>query len=214
VAAQAATITVPGAGFDIAFDDTTLSQLGAPALGGTTISFSPLQFAAESRDGNGEVINEQTAVLWVLPHPGQRVSAVDFREQGTYELSGRQSDVAAWGELRADFTAAGLPALSAAIAPDTPFMPNTGRVESWSALAGLDFGAAPDPRGSAGFVLTLNTLLQGYTRPSDTGLRVAAIQTVGPLTLQVAVVPEPPAVTLFAAGLAALAALVRRRSLG
>jgi hypothetical protein len=209
-AVQAASITLPGTQFDVVYDDAALGLLGAPTLSGGQIRFAPAVYQARSADGQGEVLTSAIAALTLLPHAGVQLAGVVFAEQGAYRVDGRQSDVNVLGELAVAYAAPGLAAASATVTPAGYFFPNTGATESWSAAAALDFTAASVAQQAAGLTLTLDQTLQAYTRPTDTGVRLAFIATSGLLALQVSVVPELNSGTTLALGLAALAAAIAR----
>lgn len=209
--AAAAPVTLIGADFDVRFDSALTGLFGTPVLNGNTITLNPLPaFKVESLAGNGEFIVDQTFSLQLLMHAGKAVTSIDLSEQGNYTLSGRQSDVAAWGELRADVGSLGTPELVQAITPVGYFRPNTDSVLSWSASSALDFSGFDATAQAQGLALDIQSALQAYTRPSDTGLRVASIDMTGGLVLSVAVVPEPESFMLALVGLGLLAGLARR----
>jgi hypothetical protein len=211
-APQAATTTLVGLGFDLSFDPELLSLFGMPTLQGNTIAFTPVGFKAESLDGQGEVVSEKAMRLQLFLHPGQRVTAVTLTEQGSYRLSGQQSDVSVWGELQADFSG-GAQALVAAITPTDYFFPNNGAVQAWSASGNLDLGGVSRYAQSQGITLDLHNVLQGFTRRSDVGLRVASIEMGGSLVVGVSVVPEPASqgMMLMGLGILGIAAVGRNR---
>jgi hypothetical protein len=199
--AQAASVTLPGALFDVAYDSAALGLLGAPSLSGNQIRFLPSSYEARSADGKGEVLTPALVTLNLLPHAGVQLAGLAFTEQGSYRVDGRQSDVNVLGELGVAFAAPGVPAASAAVTPAGYFFPNTGATESWSAAAALDFTAASAAQQAAGLTLTLDQTLQAYTRATDTGVRLAFIAASGALLMQVSVVPEVSSSLMLALGL-------------
>jgi hypothetical protein len=212
--AQAAPTTLVGARFDVVYEPSSTGLLGAPRLDGDRIVFTPTGFRAESLDGFGEVINEQVFSLQLILHPGQALSALQLTEQGSYRLSGKQSDVSVSGELRADIS--GLPGLglAQAISPVGYFRPGDGSALPWSAISELDFSAVPVALQASGITLNLQNVLQGFTRKSDVGTRIASIDATGDLVLSASVVPEPTSGVLLLLGLAAVGLGVRRSRMG
>jgi hypothetical protein len=96
---QAASVTLPGALFDVRYDSANLGPLGAPTLSGNEVRFSPSGYEARSADGQGEVLTPAIATLTLLPHAGVQLAGLAFTEQGSYRVDGRQSDVNVLGEL-------------------------------------------------------------------------------------------------------------------
>ncbi len=210
---EAATQTLSGGSFDIAFDDTATSLFGVPAIVGNSIVFSPPAFAANSTDGAGQVSVDRTINLQLMPHLGQAVQMIGLLEHGSYQLSGSQSDVYASGELRVSGLTNPAIQVSGSIIPNTLFGFTGSSVQSWQGTAAVTFdGSGIDQ--SAGINLRLQNLLEGKTlRTDSTPLRVAfvGLDTSGQsIALNVTMVPEPETWALLMTGLGVLGAAARR----
>lgn len=213
VAAPAASATLTGSSFDVIYDTDGVGLFGTPVLTGSTISFTPAGFLAQSLDGAGPVTLDKTVSLQLVMHGGRSVRSVSLLEQGTYRLAGRQSDVYVRGELRAFGLANPAAQVVDTVTPNIFFPVTGGSLQDWQATASVNLdGAGLDQAGGLG--IALQNVLDATSRATDTSaFRLAVIEkssVAHGITLNVSMVPEPGAWAMLLAGLGALAATRRR----
>lgn len=227
----AALQTLTGSNFDVVYDDAQLGLFSAPTLVGDSLFFTFNNFIAESLNGNGAVSTNSTiSGLVFKAKGGYRFGAFDLAEFGDYSLGGTGSMVQVQGQLRAFNLASALYTQTTAqlqVNPSTPLTVSDGLNHDWNATARIDASTAPVPLpfGTVSNViqsnpdqvgLTIENRLTAFTDPNATGFRQAFIEkkfagvqmTVAPPSA----VPLPPSMALLAAGLGALAFVVRRRT--
>lgn len=208
-AALAASVTLSGNAVDFGFDDTLLGLFGPAQISGDTLYFTPTDFAAQSLNGAGFALANDTLNIRVTARDGWSFSGMELLERGDYLLLGTGSTADVAGQLRVFDVASPLADLTASIgatAPlDLPGLPT----HNWQAGAMLDLNGW----GNAQAVnVTIQNLLLAST---GTGSSLAFVEKkfVGLTPFMVAVTPVPEAhsYAMMLAGLGLVGAMVLRR---
>jgi hypothetical protein len=98
--ASAASVTLSGHTVDFSFDDSLLGLFGQPTVAGDSIYFTPINFTAESMNGDGFDLTKQTINIKVTAHDGWDFSSLDLTERGDYLRVGG-AKLAVTGQIRA-----------------------------------------------------------------------------------------------------------------
>ncbi|MDA8127383.1 MAG: hypothetical protein M0Z73_01610 [Betaproteobacteria bacterium] len=99
-AAFAATVTLSGSSVDFTFDDSLMGLFGQPTVSGDTLSFTPVNFTAQSTNGAGDVLTSNTANIQMTAHDGYSFSTLGLAERGDYMLDGGGSSANVAGSVR------------------------------------------------------------------------------------------------------------------
>lgn len=213
---HASMVTLVGATFDVRYDDVLLnaSLFGTPTLTGNTLSFTPVNFTAQSLNGNQYATRDSTINLQLIPHAGQQITAVDLTERGDYLLRGSQSFVEVTGQIRLFDLDRPLNEDTDTITAVTTMTLADGVVHNWQASAGIHVLGNNALPGATRFNLTIENLLGAYTSNTDTsGPLRAFIQkknAIDGVSLVVSTVPEPEGWFLALAGLLVVPFVARR----
>ena len=208
-AALAASVTLSGSTVDFTFDDTLLGLFGQPTLSGDTLSFTPVDFQAESLNGAGYSLTNNTMNIEVSAHDGWSFSTVGLVERGDYLLLGGGSTADVAGQVRVYDVDQPLTDMTAGIAA-TAALDQTGPgTHNWTADTSADLTAWEDTR-------TVNVTVQNLLLASTSGQTSLAFvdkKYVGltPTTFAVSPVPEAQVSALMLAGLGLIGWQVGRR---
>lgn len=204
VSAQAATVTLCGPTICYEYDDAQVAAaaFGQPTLVGDTLRFLPAEFIALSADGGGFDWSAATFRLdRIYSTTGQDIISLSVLETGDYEITGGGA-VSADLYLLAASNLSGSEFAVATAAFDASG--DSGGLQEWAIEAEI-LPAAVFAGGASDMALQIQNFLTAVT--SGEG-ELAWIQKK--LVLEVAVVPVPAAVWLFASALGLLG-FVRRR---
>jgi hypothetical protein len=210
ITARAATVTVFGTDVKFTFDDSTLFGTGIAV--GNSLIFQPTSFRAESLNGAGTDLANETLNIQVESITDNYViETVVMQELGDYFLSGTDAEVTANGRLQvtSNTKTDGL----------FPYMAdqifNVGGLTVQNAATDWSGGATVDMSSIAGWGSDTLITAQMQNNLSATTLNngeTAWIQKkAGAVGLIVNPVPIPAAIWLFGAGLLGFAGVARRR---
>lgn len=208
-AAFAASVTLAGTTVNFTFDDALLGLFGPANVSGNTLYFTPVAFEAQSLNGAGFALANDTMNIQVAAHDGWSFAGMGLLERGDYLLFGTGSMVDVAGQIRAFDLANPFTELTASIgaaAPlDLPGIPT----HNWQADAALDLSAWNDAR-------TLNVTVQNLLLAStgvSPSLAFIEKKFVGltPAMLAVTPVPEADTYAMMLAGLGLVGWIARRR---
>ncbi|HHJ40555.1 MAG: hypothetical protein AXA67_10220 [Methylothermaceae bacteria B42] len=172
---------------------------GTAFVDGDTLKLLPTDFKAESINGAGAALTNETITITVESLTGQNLLNASLEESGDYmkyNIGGGVNEVSVTGQLRAG-------ALFDAIEPTAGFSPTGLSISPWEATANLDLSGLTTSKT----VLTLENLL-------------AAVTTVKPdiafiekkfVALDVTAIPIPGAVWLFGSAVLGLIAAGRSK---
>lgn len=211
-AALAASVTLTGDTVDYTFDDALLGLFGTPTLVGDTLSFTPVEFQAESLNGAGIDLTNNTINVQVTAHSGYTFSSIDMIERGDYMLLGGGSSADVAGQIRVFDVANPLSDVTTAISPDSPLnQSGGGNTVNWSASNSTDISSWTDAQTVN---VTWQNLLIGETNASSSMAFVD--KKYGGLTAATvaAPIPEAEVSAMMLAGLGLVGwQISRRRSL-
>lgn len=205
-AAFAASVTLSGNTVDYTFDDTLLGLYGPASLSGDTLYFTPVDFRAESLNGAGFALTNDTMNIRVTAHDGWLFSNIGLVERGDYLLLGGGSTAAVAGQIRVFDVAAPLTDVTASILPSGPLDQSGLPTTNWDAAATVDLSAWTDAR-------TVNVTVQDLLLASTSAASSVAFvekKFVG-LTAGVAPIPEAQTYAMMLAGLGLVGWKLRRR---
>lgn len=214
---QASMVTLIGTDFDVRYDDTLLnaSLFGTPYIAGNTLSFTPVNFKAQSTTADRYATADSTINLQLLPHAGQMISAVSLIERGDYRLRGSQSFVEVTGQIRLFDLDRPLNEDTATIVANAPLTLADGVLHNWQAAAQIQTQGNPLLQGATHYNLTIQNLLGAYTSDTESGVPVMAFiqkkNLIGSVSVSVTAVPEPATWVLGLAGLMLIPLIARRR---
>lgn len=209
-AALAASVTLTGDTVDYTFDDALLGLFGTPTLVGDTLSFTPVEFQAESLNGAGIDLTNNTINVQVTAHSGYTFSSIDMIERGDYMLLGGGSSADVAGQVRVFDVANPASDVTTAIAPDAPLdVMSSGGTTNWTAGTSTDISGWTDAQTVN---VTWQNLLIGETSASSSMAFVD--KKYGGLTATVAAVtpvPEAEVSAMMLAGLGLVGWQISRR---
>jgi hypothetical protein len=217
-AAQAAFQTVAGTQFDLVYDDSFMGAFGTPTLVGNNIVFTPIDFRAESLNGQEIVTKDVTINLRLYARNGLSIGDLSLTERGVYRLRGALSEVSVDGQISAFGFANPSIQVTNKLQVAAPLTNRDGALHDWTASAGVSLLNGPASiNQSAGVNVTIGNLLEAYTDSRDTGLLNALIEkkfSGAAVSLTVSMVPEPASalmgvVALLAWGQASLRRKIR-----
>jgi hypothetical protein len=207
-AAFAASITLTGSTVDFTFDDALLGLFGQPGVSGDTLYFTPTSFEAQSLNGAGFALANETMNIQVAAHDGWSFAGMALVERGDYLLLGTGSMADVGGQIRVFDLASPLADLTASLNPsaplDLPGMPT----HNWQANAALDLTAWSNARA---LNVTVENLLLASTGAASS-LAFVEKKFVGLTPIMVAV-PEAEVYAMMLVGLGLVGwAGMRRRT--
>lgn len=195
-AAFAASVTFSGDTVDYTFDDTLLGLYGPASLSGDTLFFTPVDFQAESLNGAGFALTNNTMNIRVTVHDGWLFSNIGFVERGDYLLLGGGSTADVTGQIRVFDVATPLTDVTTSILPSGPLDQSGLPTNNWDAAANVDLSTWTDAR-------TVNVAVQNILLASTSAAASVAFvdkKFVG-LTAEVAPIPEAQTYAMMLAGL-------------
>jgi len=206
-AALAATVTLAGSTVDFSFDDTLLGLFGQPTVAGDSIYFTPINFTAESMNGDGFDLTKQTINIKVVAHEDWDFSSLALTERGDYLRVGG-AKLAVSGQIRAFDSMNPLNEVTASILNDEKKFKRTHDFVSrnWSAGATADL----TDMSTAGMInVTLENILVANSL-NNTGLAFIE-KKFASLEVITTPVPEPETYAMLLAGLGLVGYRVARR---
>jgi hypothetical protein len=208
----AAPVTLVGTAVDFSFDDGLLGLFGPANVSGDTLYFTPTGFQAQSLNGAGFALANDTVNIKVTVHDGWSFTGMGLAERGDYLLLGAGSTVDVAGQIRAFDMASPLVDLTANIGASAPLTLPGVPTHNWEANAALDLAAWDDARV---LNVTIENLLLASTGAASS-LAFVEKKFIGltPFTVEVTPVPEAETYAMMLAGLGliGLTAMRRRRT--
>lgn len=206
-AALAASVTLAGTTVDFTFDDALLGLFGPASVSGNTLYFTPVNFTAESLNGAGYALTNNTMNIQVTAHQNWMFSSIDLTERGDYLLLGSGSTADVSGQMRVFDVATPLADVTTSIQAASPLDLVGLPTHNWAAAASLDLSAWTTTQAVN---VTIQNLLLASTGVTPS-LAFVEKKFVG-LTAVTAPVPEPETYAMMLAGLGLIGmAVVRRR---
>jgi hypothetical protein len=206
--------TLVGTNVTYVFDDALMGLYGTPILSGDSLVFTPINFKAQSTNGQGIVQTSSTINVQVYTNANYNFSAFNLTELGDYSLIGSDAQVAVGGQIRMfDLTNPPPPAANQLTDPITVTSPLTVttsianyQTTNWQANAAI---AVPTNWGN-GVNLTIENILLAST----TQLGSAAFVEKKFVGNSVILTPVPEAETyaMMLAGLGLVGFMARRRT--
>jgi len=208
-AAFAASVTLAGTTVDFTFDDALLGLFGPASVAGDTLYFTPVAFRAQSLNGAGFALANDTMNVRVAAHGGWSFAGMDLLERGDYLLLGAGSMADVGGQIRVFDVASPLAELDASISASAPLDLSGLPTHNWQAAATLDLSAWNDAQT---LNVTIQNLLLASTGASPS-LAFIEKKFVGltPAMLEVTPVPEAETYAMMLAGLGLVGWAARRR---
>lgn len=195
-AAFAASVTLTGDNVDFTFDDSMLGLFGPATLAGDTLYFTPINFKAESLNGEGYALSNDAVNIQMTARAGMSFSDVALVEQGNYLLLGSGSTADVSGKMWVRDSAAPLTHTTADIQTTGALDQMGTQTNSWSAAATADLSGWT---GTQSVNVTVRDILLASTID---GPSVAYVdKTFVGLTPSVAPVPEAQTYAMMLAGL-------------
>lgn len=209
----AATVTLNGDTVDYTFDDTLLGLFGPASMSGDTLYFTPVEFQAESLNGDGYALTNSTMNIQVSARDGWAFSDISLQERGDYMLLGGASSAEVGGQMRVYDSDSVLSDVTASIQTTEP-LDHTGLpTTNWEAGAVVDLSAWTDTK-------EVNVTVQNLLMASTNGASSLAFvdkKFVGltPTLSAIPISPVPEAHTygMMLAGLGLIGWKIKRRRL-
>lgn len=205
-AAFAASVTLAGATVDFSFDDTLLGMFGQAHVAGDSLYFTPTSFVAQSSNGAGYVLANQTINIGVVAHQGSAFSSFDFTEKGDYLLLGSGASVDVTGQTRLFDVANPLVDITNSLQSANPLTHVGTPTDNWIAQSSTDLSAWN--RARAINVTVENLLLASTSLPNS--LAFVEKKLVG-ISFVTTPVPEADTYAMMLAGLGLVGFAVARR---
>ena len=206
-AAFAASVTLSGTTIDFTFDDAMLGLFGTASVSGDSLYFTPTDFVAQSSNGAGYVLTNETINVQVTAHQGYSFSSFDFSEKGDYLLLGSGSSVDVTGQVRLFDVANPFVDITSSLAPVAPLTQVGVPTHDWVAQTSTDLSAWNTANTIN--VTVENLLLASTTAPNS--LAFVEKKFVG-LNFVTTPVPEAETYAMMLAGLGLIGFVVRRRT--
>jgi hypothetical protein len=206
--ASAASVTLSGNTVDFSFDDSLLGLFGQPTVAGDSIYFTPINFTAESMNGDGYDLARQTINITVTAHDGWDFSSLDLTERGDY-LRVAGAKLAVSGQIRVFDSQNPLNEVTANILTEDKKFHRTHDFISrnWEAGATADLAGM----STAGMInVTLENILVANSL-NNRGLAFIEKKFAG-LEMVTTPVPEADTYAMMLAGLGLVGVAVRRRA--
>jgi hypothetical protein len=208
--AFAAPVTLSGSTVDFSFDDALLGLFGPASVSGDTLYFTPVAFEAQSLNGAGFALSNDTVNISVTAHDGWSFDSVGLSERGDYLLLGSGSTADVAGQMRVFDIAAPLTDISAPIAALSPLNLTGVPTHNWDAQASIDLSGWESTRS---INVTVENLLLASTAATPS-LAFVEKKFVGltPFTMATpAPVPEASTYAMMLAGLGLVGWMGMRR---
>jgi hypothetical protein len=206
-AAFAASVTLAGTTVDFSFDDSMLGLFGQAHVAGDTLYFTPTHFAAQSSNGAGYVLTNQTINIGVSARQGYAFSNFGFTEKGDYLMLGSGGSVDVAGQVRLFDVANPLADIATSLQPANPLTHVGLPTDNWIAQTSTDLSAWNSARAIN--VTVENLLLASTSLPNS--LAFVEKKFVG-LSLITTPVPEAETYAMMLAGLGLVGFAARRRA--
>lgn len=210
----AASVTLSGDTVDYTFDDTLLGLFGPASLSGDTLYFTPVNFQAESLNGDGYSLTNSTMNIQVSAHEGWAFSNMSLIEKGDYMLLGSASTADVAGQMRVRDLSAVLDDMTASI-QTTAILDHIGLpTTNWEADAVIDLSAWTDTQ--AVNVTVQNLLLASTSGASSLAFVDKKFVGLTPTLAAIPTSPVPEAHTygMMLAGLGLIGWKIKRRRSG
>lgn len=207
----AASVTLSGDTVDYTFDDTLLGLFGPASLSGDTLYFTPVNFQAESLNGDGYSLTNSTMNIQVSAHEGWAFSNMSLIEKGDYMLLGGASTADVAGQMRVRDLSAVLDDMTASI-QTTAVLDHIGLpTTNWEAGAVIDLSAWTDTQ--AVNVTVQNLLLASTSGASSLAFVDKKFVGLTPTLAAIPTSPVPEAHTygMMLAGLGLIGWKIKRR---
>jgi hypothetical protein len=209
--ANAATVLLTGASFDVRYDNATLGNYGTPSLSGNVVYFTPTTFKAESMNGSGFSTASGTINFQIIPKNNFSIADISLFEKGDYLLRGIDSFVGVSGQTRAFGLLNPLVDISNPITSTSNLAIATGAQQNWIGSSSLNL-ASLGLTANQSVNYTVENLLESYTEGNASGPRRAFIEkkfsafAVG----VVSPIPEPSELLMMLFGIGCVGVMVRK----
>jgi hypothetical protein len=210
--ANAATVLLTGANFDVRYDNATLGNYGTPSLSGNVVYFTPTTFKAESMNGGGFSTASGTVNFQIIPKNNFSITDISLLEKGDYVLRGIDSFVGISGQTRAFSLLNPLTDITNPITSASNLTIATGGQQNWVGNSSLNL-ASLGLTANQSVNYTVENLLESYTESNATGPRRAFIEkkfsafSVG----LVSPVPEPSTILMMLFGIGCVGLIARKK---
>ncbi|MBW8372226.1 MAG: PEP-CTERM sorting domain-containing protein [Thiobacillus sp.] len=208
-AAFAAPVTLTGNAVDFSFDDALLGLFGQANVSGDTLYFTPVGFKAQSLNGAGFALANDTMNIKMTARDGWSFAGLEVRERGDYLLLGTGSTADVGGQIRVFDVARPLTDLTASIGASAPLDLTGMPTHNWQANATLDLGDWNDAQ--AVNVTIQNLLLVSTGTASSLAFVEKKFVGLTPFMLAVTPVPEAQTYAMMLAGLGLVGGMAMRR---
>ena len=205
--AFAASVTLSGATVDFSFDDSMLGLFGAARTAGDTLYFTPRNFVAQSSNGAGYVLTNETINIEVTARQGYDFSSFGFTEKGDYLMLGSGTSVAVTGQVRLFDVANPNVDITSTLLPANPMTHIGVPTDNWIAQTSTNLSAWNTANTIN--VTVENLLLASTSLPNS--LAFVEKKYVG-LSFVTTPVPEAETYAMMLAGLGLIGFVVRRRA--
>ncbi len=205
--AFAASVTLSGATVDFSFDDSMLGLFGAARTAGDTLYFTPRNFVAQSSNGAGYVLTNETINIEVTARQGYDFSSFGFTEKGDYLMLGSGTSVAVTGQVRLFDVANPNVDITSTLLPANPMTHVGVPTDNWIAQTSTNLSAWNTANTIN--VTVENLLLASTSLPNS--LAFVEKKYVG-LSFVTTPVPEAETYAMMLAGLGLIGFVVRRRA--
>ena len=205
--AFAASVTLSGATVDFSFDDSMLGLFGAARTAGDTLYFTPRNFVAQSSNGAGYVLTNETINIEVTARQGYDFSSFGFTEKGDYLMLGSGPSVAVTGQVRLFDVANPNVDITSTLLPANPMTHIGVSTDNWIAQTSTNLSAWNTANTIN--VTVENLLLASTSLPNS--LAFVEKKYVG-LSFVTTPVPEAETYAMMLAGLGLIGFVVRRRA--
>jgi len=204
--ALAASVTLTGTTVDFTFDDAMLGLFGPANVSGNSLYFTPTDFEAQSLNGAGFALTNDTMNIKVSAHSGWAFSSIGLVEKGDYLLLGSGGTVDVAGQMRVFDVAAPLVDLTDSIVSSSPLTQVGLPTHNWTAEASTDLSAW---NSAQAINVTIQNLLLASTS-ATASLAFVEKKFVG-LSVVTAPVPEAETYAMMLAGLGLVGFAAYRR---
>ena len=218
--ANAAPVTLIGTNFDLIYDSSLAGLFGTPTLTNDSIFFTPVNFKAESLNGNGVVTANSTINLSIIEHANKNITGFNLLERGDYRLVDAGSVVGVGGQTRVFDLSNPFIENNMAITSASNFSIINSIIDSsthnWTSSSNVSV-IDPQWANTTSYNYTIENLLTAYTDPAGTGPKVAFIEKKfagSSISIVVTTVPEANTYAMLLAGLGLMGFISRRRKIG
>ena len=214
----AAPISIIGTNFDLIYDNTLSGLFGTPTLTNDSIFFTPVNFKAESLNGNGVVTANSTINLQIIEKASRNITGFSLLERGDYRLIGNSSVVGVGGQTRVfDLSNPFIDATNPITSTSNFSIVNTifdSTTHNWTSNSNISVLGSQWNNTSA-YNYTIENLLTAYTDPTASGPKLAFIEKKfagSSISIVVTTVPEAESYAMMLSGLVAMGFVSRRRN--